>query len=391
MLFLKNAKIMTVAKENFEKGNILIENGKIKEIGVDVVAPLDAKVIDLEGKIIYPGFIDAHTHLGMWEDSIGFEGEDGNEMTDPVTPELRSIDAINPMDKTFKEALEGGITTVASGPGSANVIGGTFSAIKTYGKRIDNMIVKNEIGMKIAFGENPKSVYGKDDKAPQTRMAIASTLRDTLFKAKNYYEELKAYNENKEENDKPEFDMKYEALIPVFEKKIPLKAHAHRADDIFSAIRIAKEFDLDLTLDHCTEGYLIKEELKEENYPVIVGPNLSDRSKFELKNLDFKNPGELAKEGLLVAIMTDHPVIPVQYLPLCASLAIKSGMKEEDALKAITINPAKILKLDNRVGSLEVGKDADIVVLDGNVFEIQSKVCMTIIDGKILYNLDENK
>lgn len=385
MICLKNLKIVSVAGSQTECGDILINDGKIQEIGENIVVPLDCKIVDLKGLSAYPGFIDAHTHLGLWEDGIGFEGEDGNEATDPITPELNAMDGINPMDRTFEEARAGGITSVATGPGSANVIAGQFIAIKTNGDRIDDMILKNPVGMKVAFGENPKSCYGKDEKTPQTRMAIASLLRSTLKKAKFYHEDMLAYEEDQEENERPEYDMAYEALRPVFEKKIPLKAHAHRADDIFTAIRIAKEFDLDLTLDHCTEGHMIANHLVKENYPLIVGPNLSDRSKFELKNLEFKNPGVLSEAGLKVALMTDHPVIPVQYLPLCASLAIKAGMDEQKALEAITIVPAEIMGLEDRIGSLEVGKDADIVVWDGNPFQIQSSVMMTIIDGEIVF------
>ncbi|KXZ39079.1 Imidazolonepropionase [Alkalithermobacter thermoalcaliphilus JW-YL-7 = DSM 7308] len=387
MICIKNATIYTITNGIIENGDILIKDGKIAQIGKEIQAPLDSEIIDAKGKYVFPGFIDAHTHLGMWEDSMGYEGADGNEETDPITPHLRAIDAINPMDRNFKEALEGGITTVASGPGSANVIGGQFIAIKTYGDRIDDMIVKDPIGMKIAFGENPKSVYGKHDKSPQTRMATAALLRETLKEAQIYFEKLQLH-EKDEENEKPDYNIKNEALIPVLKKEIPLKAHAHRADDIFTAIRIAKEFDLNLTLEHCTEGHLIVDHLVKEGYPAIVGPTLSDRSKIELKNLTFETPGILAKKGMTVCLMTDHPVIPVQYLPLCASLAVKGGMSVEDALKSITINPAKVLGIDDKVGSIEVGKDADIVIWDSFPLEIQSRVLYTIIDGNIVYKYE---
>lgn len=382
MLCIKNAKINTVTN-GIVKGDILIENGKIKEIGKDIVVPLDVKVVDAQENYVFPGFIDPHTHVGMWEDGMGYEGADGNEETDPITPHLSAIDAINAMDRNFKEAYEGGITTVASGPGSANVMGGQFVALKTYGDRIDDMVLKM-IGMKIAFGENPKSAYGKEDKTPQTRMATAALLRETLKRAKFYLEDMIDYQED-EDCDRPEYDIKLEALIPVLKKEIPLKAHAHRADDIFTAIRIAKEFNLDLTIDHCTEGHLITKHLTKENYPVLVGPSLSERCKIELRNLTFETPGILSNAGLNVCLMTDHPVVPIQYLPLCASLAVKAGMDKDKAIEAITINPAKVLGLDDKIGSIEVGKDADIVIWNNHPLDIQSKVICTIIDGEIVY------
>ena len=383
MIFIKNGIINTITNGVF-KGNILIEGKKIVEIGKEIEAPLDVEIIDAEGKYVFPGFIDAHTHLGLWEDGMGFEGADGNEETDPITPQLNPIDGINPMDRTFEEAVQGGITAVCTTPGSANVMGGECIAIKTYGRRIDNMVIKNPVASKIAFGENPKSCYGRDEKTPQTRMAIASLIRENLKKAEEYLEEIELYEEHGD-HDRPEYDIKMESLIPVLRKEIPFKVHAHRADDMFTAIRIAKEFDLKLTLDHCTEGHLIVEELVEEGYPVIVGPSLSERSKIELRNLTFDTAGILSNAGAQVSLMTDHPVIPVQYLPMCAGIAVKHGMKKEKAIEAITINPAKTLGIQDRVGSLEVGKDADIVIWDGCPLEIQSNVLFTIIDGKIVY------
>lgn len=383
MIVIKNGAINTITN-GVIVGDILIEDGKIKEIGEDLVVPLDAKVIDAEGKQVFPGFIDAHTHLGLWEDGMGYEGADGNEETDPITPQLNPIDGINPMDNTFKEAYQGGITSVCTTPGSANVMGGQCIAIKTFGRRIDNMVIKNPVASKIAFGENPKSCYGRDEKMPQTRMAIASLLRENLKKAEEYMEELELYMEH-EDHDKPEYDIRLESLIPVLKGEIPFKVHAHRADDMFTAIRIAKEFDIKLTLDHCTEGHLIAEELLEEGYPVIVGPSLSERSKIELRNLTFDTAGILSNTGLNVSLTTDHPVIPVQYLPICAGIAVKHGMKKEDAIKAMTINPAITLGIDDKVGSIEVGKDADIVIWDGDPLEIQSNVLYTIINGKVVY------
>jgi len=383
VIFIKNGTVNTITNGIVQE-DILIENGKIIEIGNNIVAPLDAEIIDAQGKFIYPGFIDAHTHLGLWEDAVGFEGADGNEETDPITPHLNPIDGINPMDRTFRDAVEGGVTSVCTTPGSANVMGGQCIAIKTHGRRIDKMVIKNPVASKIAFGENPKSCYGRDEKMPQTRMAIAALLRENLKKAEEYLEEIELYMEH-EDHDKPEYDIRMESLIPVLKGEIPFKVHAHRADDMFTAIRIAKEFDLKLTLDHCTEGHLIVEELVEEGYPVIVGPSLSERSKVELRNLTFDTAGILSNAGLEVSLTTDHSVIPIQYLPICAGIAVKHGMKNDKALEAITINPARTLGIEDRVGSIEIGKDADIVIWDGNPLEIQSHVLFTIIDGKIVY------
>jgi imidazolonepropionase-like amidohydrolase len=380
---IKDAKIYTATNGVIEKGDVLVEDGYIKAVGENIKAD-GAEVISAEGMNLFPGFIDAHCHLGLWEDSIGFEGDDGNEVVDPVTPHLRAIDAINPMDRCFEEALEGGVTTAMTGPGSANVIGGQFAIIKTCGNCIDDMLVKETAAMKIAFGENPKRCYSGLNKSPSTRMATAAILRETLFKAKEYYEKVQLAE--KEGKDKPAFDMKMEALLPVLKKEIPLKAHAHRADDIFTAIRIAKEFDVNLTLDHCTEGHLIVDELVRANKPALVGPTFGHRSKVELKNLSFETPGVLNEAGIKVAIITDSPVIPLQYLPMCAGMAVRSGMKEEEALKAITINPAEILGIDKELGSIEKGKKADLALFVGNpMFDVDYKPVMTFIDGKIAF------
>lgn len=379
MILIKNAKIYTMRDEIIDCGHILIKNGKIEEIIKDnkiEINEQETQVIDAKGYMLLPGIIDAHCHLGMVEDSMGFEGEDSNEMTDPITPELRAIDALNPFDKTFKEAYEGGITTVATGPGSANIVCGQFAAIKTFGKRIDEMIIKAPIAMKLAFGENPKSIYGKNGKSPMTRMSIASKLRELLFKTKEYME--------KEDGS---FDIKLESMKPVMNGEIPLKVHAHRADDIFTALRIAKEFEVNITIDHCTEGHLIADYLKSEDVQCIVGPAFTDRSKIELKNLTFETPKVLSEKGVKFAIMTDSPEVPIYYLPLCAGLAVKAGLSEKEALKAITINPAEILGIDDRVGSIEKGKDADMVIFSSNpLTDILSEVLLTIIDGKVVYN-----
>lgn len=383
MILIKNGLLHTMSERGTFKGDILLADGKIKEIGTSLTVQGDVEIIDAEGQMVFPGFIDAHTHLGLWEDAIGFEGADGNEITDPITPHLRAIDGINPLDRTFEEAREGGVTLVASGPGSANVIGGQFAAIKTAGRRIDDMIVQEPIAMKCAFGENPKRCYADKKQSPSTRMAIAAELRETLTKAKEYQE--KKLKGLEDEGKMPDINFKYEALLPVLEKKIPFKAHVHRVDDTMTALRIAKEFDVRITLEHCTEGHLIADILKEENAQAIIGPSFTSRSKVELKNRTFETPGVLEKAGLEVAIMTDHPVIPIEQLPLCAGLSVKSGMSYEGALRAITINPAKILGLDNRVGSLEIGKDADIVIWTKDPLTLESDVVLTLINGQVVY------
>lgn len=392
MLLIRNGKVLTMTGTDYDNGYVLIDEGKIIEVGKgnkSFRGKKDLNIIDAEGKYVLPGFIDAHCHVGMWEDSIGFEGDDGNEMTDPVMPHLRAIDAVYYLDKCFREALENGVTTVVTGPGSANVIGGQFVALKTFGRRIEEMVIKEPVAIKVAFGENPKTVYNDRKQAPSTRMATAAILRENLMKAKEYMELLDEHNKDKENVDKPEYDIKMEALLKVLRKEIPIKAHAHRADDILTAIRIAKEFDIRLTIEHCTEGHLIKDILLEEGVAVIVGPMLTDRSKVELRNMSIKTPGILSKSGIKTAIMTDHPCVPIQYLPLCAALAVREGMDENEALKAITINAAELTEIDKRVGTLEKGKDADVIIMDGHPLELKTRVVTTIINGQVVYERKE--
>lgn len=388
MLLINNGRIYTMEGEIFGEGYILVEKGKIIEVGKrwdDSRSTNDYKIIDAGGMYVMPGFIDAHCHIGLFEDGIGFEGEDGNEMTDPVTPHLRAIDAINPMDVSFKEALEGGVTTAVTGPGSGNVLGGEFVAIKTVGNRVDDMIIRNPVAIKCAFGENPKAVYHDKKQSPMTRMATASILREALMKAQRYMER----KDTADSIDKyPELDLKMESLIRVLKRELPLKAHAHRADDILTALRIANEFDIDMTIEHCTEGHKITDILAAEGRGLVVGPSLSARSKYELRGLTFKTPGILSQAGLDVAIMTDHPVIPIQYLPVCAALAVREGMDEYQALKAITINAAKVTGIDDRVGSLKPGKDADIIIIDRHPFDFRSKVQLAIVDGRVAFERD---
>jgi imidazolonepropionase-like amidohydrolase len=379
MLFIRNAKILTMAGRDYERGDILIENGKIAAIGDGISSPTDAQIIDANGLWALPGFIDAHCHLGMWEDGMGFEGADGNEMTDPVTPQLRAIDAINPEDPCFREAREAGITTACTGPGSANVLGGQFAAVKTVGNRIDEMILKAPLALKAAFGENPKRVYDEQKKAPSTRMATASLLRESLIAAQEYL--------RKQGTDKqPDRNLKMEALGWVLERKVPLKIHAHRADDILTAIRIAKEFGIDYSIEHCTEGYRIVNHLKADGVKVILGPLLSERSKIELRNLTYEAPRIFEEAGVPFALMTDHPVIPLQYLPVTAALAVREGLSERAALEAITINAARITGIDDRVGSLEVGKDADIALFDGNPLDFRAHTRHVLIDGNLVFS-----
>ena len=381
MILIKNGYIKTMAGEDIPQGCVLIgDNGKIAAVGAELVAPEGTQVIDAQGRLVTPGCVEAHCHIGLHNEMMRWEGMDYNEATDPMTPQMRAIDSINPMDESFGLALEGGVTTACTGPGSANVVGGTFAAIKLSGKRVDNMILKAPAAMKIAFGENPKGCYGQaGKKSPMTRMAVAALLRELLFKTRRYMED-------KEAGKNPGFDMKLEAMIPVLKKEIPLKAHAHRADDIFTAIRVAREFDVDITLDHCTDGSLIADELAKEGLPIFVGPSLGSKSKIELSNKSFTTPGELVKAGNFVSIITDAPVIPLQYLPMCAGLAVDAGLDYEDGWKAITCNPAKALGIDNRVGSLEAGKDADLVIWTADpMTQVGAKAWKTFVDGKTVY------
>lgn len=389
MYLIKNAKVLTMAGINYDKGDILVEDGKIKAVGENLDAPEGVEVIDANGLWALPGFIDAHCHVGMFEDKMGFEGEDGNEMVDPVTPELRAIDAINPADYSFKEAYEHGVTTACTGPGSANVVGGQFAAVKTCGRRVDDMIIKEPLAMKVAFGENPKRVYSGQDKSPSTRMATASILRQTLIDA-NEYKMKFASAEIDEDPKMPERNLAQEVLVDLLERKLIMKAHCHRADDILTAIRIAKEFDIDYSLEHCTEGHLIVDILKEEKAKCILGPLLSSRSKIELANLSFKAPGIFDKNDMKFALMTDHPVIPLHFLPVCAAIAVREGCSEESALKAITIWAAEIAGIEDRVGSLEVGKDADIALYDAHPFDFKCHTKKVFIDGKMVYESEEN-
>lgn len=377
---IKNAKILTMAGETYENGCILFDE-KIEYVGEAKQLSAD-EVIDADGMIVTPGLIDAHCHVGMFEDSLGFEGDDGNEDSDPVTPHLRAIDGINPFDRGFAEAREAGVTTVVTGPGSANPVGGQFAALKTCGICVDDMIIKAPAAMKMALGENPKSVYNEKDEGPVTRMGTMALIRELLIKSKNYMEQLDAYRDDSDNNDKPEFDMKLDAMIPVLKREIPVKIHAHRADDICSAIRLKKEFDIDVTIEHCSDGDRIADILEREKIPVMLGPTLSDRSKPELKNLTFDTYKNLSDRGVDIAIITDHPEITIGNLPLCAVMAVKRGMDETKALEAVTITAAKNCRIDTRVGSLEAGKDADICIWTAKPTDFSAECKAVFIDGK---------
>ncbi|MBR1455957.1 MAG: amidohydrolase [Oscillospiraceae bacterium] len=381
MLLIKNAHILPIVGEELNNGCLLIDEGKIAAIGAEIAPPEGSDVIDAEGRLVTPGCIDAHCHVGLDNEAMGWEGADFNEMVDPITPQMRAIDSINPLDQGLADAVAGGVTTACTGPGSANVVGGTFAVIKLHGKRVDKMVLKDPAAMKCAFGENPKGCYGKNGgKAPMTRMGTAALLRELLFKARRYYEDKTAGKD-------PAFDMKLEAMLPVIAGEIPLKCHCHRADDILTAVRIAKEFGLRATLDHCTDGELIADELAEEGFPVFIGPTLGHKSKIELANKSFTTPGVLNRAGLLVSIITDAPVIPLRYLPMCAGLAVNSGLDIKEAWKAITINPAISLGVEDRVGSLEVGKDADVVVWTADpLANIGGEAYITIINGQVVYH-----
>ena len=381
-MLLINAKIMTMEDAVIDCGYIQIKDDKIIAVGDMNSAPQDDNVLDLQGKTVDRGFIDAHCHMGMAEEGLDFEGDDLNEMTDPVSPHLRGLDAINPVNQSFPEAVDAGVTTVVTGPGSANAISGQFCAIKTYGKRVDKMVLREPVAMKFALGENPKKVYNDKSETPMTRMATAALIREELSKAKRYLEDVQKAEEDPEENDPPEFDAKKEALIPVLKRELKAHIHCHRSDDIFTAVRLAEEFELDYVLIHCTEGYLIADELKEIGAPVVNGPLMCTRTKPELLHASDKTPGILSKAGLLVAICTDYNVIPIWMLPITAGYAVREGMDYMEALKAITINPARICGIEDRVGSVKVGKDADLLVYSQDPLTLAAKPDMVFINGK---------
>jgi len=385
---IKNATLYTMHDIQGENGYVAVKDGKILKVGRDF-KPEDYdgfKVIDANKKMVTPGLVDPHCHIGIMEEGIQFEGNDTNEMTNPVYPELRGIDSVYPHDKAFSYTMKSGVTSVVTGPGSANVIGGTFTALKTVGNTVDAMIFKEEVCMKMALGENPKRVYSSQKRNPSTRMGSAALAREWLIKAKDYHTQLKAYEVGEEGATKPTFDMKLHSLMRVFDG-LKVKVHAHRSDDIMTAIRIAKEFDLDMTIDHGTEAHLIPKEVKQSGYPIILGPTLGHASKYELVNKSFTSAKILEDHDVTFAIMTDHPIVTLDTTLVQAALFIKEGLSREKALEALTINAAKLNDIDNRVGSIEVGKDADIVIWDGDIFDVQTRPSLVMVDGVITHQV----
>lgn len=383
-LAIVHGKILTMSdklKKVIPGGTVLIKEGMIEGVlEKETPIPKEYRLIEAKGCFVLPGFMEAHCHMGITEEKKGMEGDDCNEGVNPLTPSLRAIDAINPMDDAFHNAVRAGITAAMIGPGSANVAGGQFVVVNNHGRCIDDMILRFPAALKVAFGENPKVNYSGMGKSPSTRMAIADMLRKELFSARQYLDNL---GKNKEK------DLHYEAYVPVLRREIPLKAHAHRADDILTAIRIAREFGVNMTLDHCSEGHLIVDEIKESGFPAIVGPDFASRNKIEVQNMAFKTAGILSKAGILTAITTDHPVSIIQTLPLCAAMAVKEGMEMEEALKAITINAARICGVDDKIGSLDPGKQGDVVIYNGHPFDIFTQTMCTIIKGQIVYRASE--
>ena len=381
MLLIRNARLFTMEGAGYiEGGDVRIADGKIVAVGAGLSAD-GAKVIDARGAYVTPGFVDPHSHIGLWADGERDDTGDGNEATDPVTPQLRALDAVNPVDPCFAEACRAGVTCVATGPGSANVLGGQFLAMKTHGASLQTMLVKEPLAMKAAFGENPKMVYGSGGKRPATRMATAAVLREAFYAAREYMERRAA----KDEDKRPAFSLKNEALAMVLRRELLLKMHAHRADDILTAIRLANEFGLRASVEHCTEGYLIADELRRAGVGVILGPLICDRSKPELKNLTMKAPAILHRAGVKFALMTDHGVIPEQYLPVEAGLCVREGLPEMEALRAITIHAAEVIGLSGRIGSLAPGKDADVVLFDGHPLETRTRASLVIVGGEVAY------
>ena len=382
-MLIVNGIIHTMDGPIIENGYVAISGSKILQAGPMEERPQkwEGERLDARGGHVCPGFIDVHCHLGMFGDSLGFESEDGNEETDPCTPHLRAIDAVNPLDRCFSEARAAGVTTVLTGPGSANPISGQFAALKTDGRWVDAMVARAPAAMKLALGENPKQVYHDRDESPVTRMATAAIIRESLRKAVEYGEKLDKAAQD-EDADPPDYDAKLEALLPVVRGDLPVHIHAHRADDIATGIRIASEFGLRCVIVHGTEGHLIPELLVRTGVPVIAGPALGDRSKPELANMSLEAPALLQRAGVQVAICTDHPEVPIQYLPLCAALAVKGGMDPEEALAAITVNAARIAGLDETLGSLSPGREADIVIASRHPLELLGRVEAVLIGGR---------
>lgn len=370
IVIFKHATVYPITSPPLFCADVRVENGKIIEIGIGLPVPASGVVIDCKGKYLFPGFIDVHTHLGLYDEGTGWAGNDANETIEPLTPHIRALDGVHPLDLGFQDAIQAGVTTVHIMPGSANVIGGTTSVIKTRGVNIQKMLMKETAGLKIAFGENPKRIHSHGNKDSITRMGIMGMLREAFHQARHY-----------DNTD----NLRVKPIIMALERKIPVKIHAHRADDIISGIRFAEEFDLRFTIEHCTEGHLIVDELKDRNLRVCVGPTLTRKSKIELKNKSWKTYQNLADNGVEVSITTDHPYTPVQYLNVCAALAVREGLDEQKALEGITITAAKNIEVADRVGSIEMGKDADLVLWSHHPFQFLAKPVVTMVEGEIIY------
>jgi imidazolonepropionase-like amidohydrolase len=392
MLAILNGTLYTVSHGIVEGGTLLIDgDGRIEAVGAGIMPPEGAEVVDATGLNIFPGFVDAHTHLGVWEEGVGRAFWDGNEASDPVTPHVRALDAINPRDQGLADARGVGVTTVCVTPGSANAICGQAVVIKTDGEVVDRMVMRQPAGLKMALGENPKSVYKPRDKMPSTRMGTAALIREALVNTQNYLDkQVQAASDP--DKEPPDEDLKLEALALALRREVPARIHAHRADDILTALRLGQEFDLQVVVEHCTEGHKVAAELAEAGVPAMVGPSLSSRSKMELQELSFATPAELARAGVTVALISDHPFVPIQYLPLCGGLAVREGLGEEAALRAITLTPAEILGVAGRVGSLEPGKDADLALYRGHPFyDVQARCLLTLVQGQPVHDARTNR
>jgi imidazolonepropionase-like amidohydrolase len=385
-------RVVPIAAEPVDGGTVLIEDGKITAVGADVAVPAGARVIDAAGSWVLPGFIEAHGHVGVHEEAEGWAGSDTNELTEPVTAQVRALDAINPADLGFRDAISGGVLAVNVNPGSGNPIGGQTVALRCWGRTVDEMVLRQPSGMKSALGENPKRVYGEQRKTPSTRLGTAAVIRGALVDAANYLQRIESEQRKPEDERKPvDRNLKHEALGKVLRREIPWRQHCHRADDIATAIRIADEFGYDLVIDHGTEAYLLADIIAARGIPVIIGPLLTSRSKVELRNRSIANPGRLARAGVTIAITTDHPVVPINFLAHQAALSVKEGLDRQAALRALTINPARIVGIDDRLGSIEAGKDADLVIWSGDPLDVLSRVERALVAGVQVYAYEDGE
>jgi imidazolonepropionase-like amidohydrolase len=380
-------RVVPINGDPVDDGTVLVADGKITAVGAGLPVPDGVPVISAHGSWVLPGFIEAHGHVGVHEEAEGWAGSDSNELTEPVTAHVRALDAINPADLGFRDAVSGGVLAVNVNPGSGNPIGGQTAAVKCWGRTVDEMVLKAPAGMKSALGENPKRVYGERKQSPATRLGTAAVIRGALVDAANYLAKLEAEQRKPEDERKYiDRDLKLEALGHVLRKEIPWRQHCHRADDIATALRIAEEFGYQLVIDHGTEAHLLADILAAKDIPVIIGPLFTSRSKVELRNRSLDNPGKLAAAGVTIAITTDHPVVPINFLAHQAALSVKHGLDRDTALRALTINPARIIGIDDRLGSIEPGKDADLVVWSGDPLDVLSRVEHALIDGTEIYS-----